>query len=149
MERRPADKGVARPIPETPGASGPEIRHGDPSQHAAELLGQAERLTQLAGELRSEAERLNAALEASSQGPEEQASPPGGRWRRFVPTSDRRDAVSPGAEREPQDLPLSDGARLMITNLATTGSSREEILELMRDELGLEDAEAILDSMRI
>jgi hypothetical protein len=46
-------------------------------------------------------------------------------------------------------LPISDGARLMITNLATSGSSRQEILEVMRDELGLKNAEEILERMRI
>ena len=35
----------------------------------------------------------------------------------------------------------------MITNLATAGTSREEILGLMRDELGLENADAILDRL--
>ena len=52
-------------------------------------------------------------------------------------------------EGEPDEVPISDGARLMITNLATTGTSREEMLELMRNELGLEDAEAILDRLSI
>jgi len=32
----------------------------------------------------------------------------------------------------------------MVTNMITLGSSREEILTMMRDELGLENADAIL-----
>jgi hypothetical protein len=102
------------------------------------LLDQADRLTRLASELQSEARRLNAALE--------DAAPR--RERRFARASERRDEGA-GIEGEPDELPISDGARLMITNLATTGTSREEILELMRNELGLEDAEAILDRLSI
>jgi len=123
---------------ETPSPARPETHHGDPRKHAAELLDQADRLTRLASELQSEARRLNAALEDAAPG----------RERRFAPASERRD--EPGSiEGEQDELPISDGARLMITNLATTGTSREEILELMRNELGLEDAEAILDRLSI
>jgi hypothetical protein len=123
---------------ETPSPAGPETHHGDPRKHAAELLDQADRLTRLASELQSEARRLNAALEDAALR----------RERRFAPASGRRD--EPGSiEGESDELPISDGARLMITNLATTGTSREEILELMRNELGLEDAEAILDRLTI
>ena len=113
---------------ETPSPAGPETHHGDPTEHAAELLDQADRLTRLVSELQSEARRLHAALE--------DAVPR--RERRFARASERRDEGA-GIEGEPDELPISDGARLMITNLATTGTSREEILELMRNELGLED----------
>lgn len=124
---------------ETPSPAGPETHHGDPREHAVELLDQAERLTRLASELQSEARRLNAALE--------DAAPR--RKRRFAPASERRDEGPTNMEGEPDEVPISDGTRLMITNLATTGASREEILELMRNELGLEDAEAILDRLSI
>ena len=87
----------------------------------------------------NEARRLNAALEDAAPG----------RERRFAPASERREEGATSIEGEPDELPISDGARLMITNLATTGASREEILELMRNELGLEDAEAILDRLSI
>jgi hypothetical protein len=123
---------------ETPSPAGPETHHGDPREHAAELLDQADLLTRLASELQSEARRLNGSLE--------DAAPR--RERRFAPASERRDEGA-SIEGEPDELPISDGARLMITNLATTGTSREEILELMRNELGLEDAEAILDRLTI
>lgn len=124
---------------ETPSPAGPETHRGDPREHAAELLDQADRLTRLASELQSEARRLNAALE--------DAAPR--RERRFAPASERRDEGPTNMEGEPDEVPISDGTRLMITNLATTGTSREEILELMRNELGLEDAEAILDRLTI
>jgi hypothetical protein len=138
----PADKGEHR-MPETPG---PEV--SDPRKHAAELLDQADRLIQLAGELTREARLLNPALGVPPATElEEQAESP--HQRRFAPSIERREEADPGLDRESDDLPISDGARLMITNLATLGTSREEILELMRDELGLKDAEAILDRMRI
>ena len=124
---------------ETPSPAGPETQHGDPREHAAELLDQADRLTRLASELQSEARRLNAALEDAAAR----------RERRFAPASERGDEGATNMEAEPDEVPISDGARLMITNLATTGASREEMLELMRNELGLEDAEAILDRLSI
>ena len=115
--------------------------HGDPRKHAAELLEQADRLTQMAGELRREARRLNEAL----------GNPPP-RATRSANPAERRRTGAPGSapqSRPPDELPLSEGARLMIANLATMGSSREEILAVMRDELGLENADAILDRMRL
>jgi hypothetical protein len=44
-------------------------------------------------------------------------------------------------------MEISDGTRLMVTNMITLGSSREEILATMRDELGLENADAILANL--
>jgi hypothetical protein len=126
-------------VPETSGQAGPEIEHGDPRQHAAELLEQADRLTDLARELRTEAQRLNAALK----------DPELLRERRFAPSSEETEGAATGLPGESGELPISDGARLMITNLATSGSSRQEILEVMRDELGLKNAEEILEWMRI
>jgi hypothetical protein len=121
----------------------PETSPGDPRMHAATLLDQADRLTLLAGELRHEARRLNAALGVSTP-PTESGS---ARERRFAPASERQGRVATEVAREPDDLPISEGARLLITNMVTLGSSREDILELMRDELGLENAEAILDRL--
>ena len=124
---------------ETPSRAEHETHHGDPREHATELLDQADRLTRLADELQNEARRLNAALENAAPG----------RERRFAPASERREEGATSIEGEPDELPISDGARMMITNLATTGTSREELLGLMRNELGLEDAEAILDRLSI
>jgi hypothetical protein len=106
----------------------------DPKKHAAELLDQADRLTLLARELRREAGRLSTSLGNPVPQPKEAGQRA---ERRFAPEPD-------GSE---DGLPISHGARLMITNLATAGSSREEILAVMRDELGLENADAILDRL--
>jgi hypothetical protein len=35
----------------------------------------------------------------------------------------------------------------MITSLATAGTSREEIVGLMRDVMGIENAETVLDEL--
>jgi hypothetical protein len=118
-----------------------ESQAGDPRMHAATLLDQADRLTLLAGELQHEARRLNAALGSSAPRAESGTV----RERRFAPASEGRVATEVAGEED--DLPISDGARLMITNMVTAGSSREEILGLMRDELGLENADAILDHL--
>jgi hypothetical protein len=113
----------------------------------------------LARELRREARRLNASLEAPRRRPDgprpgtqrgarpkssEPAQPPPVRRRRFAPASERSDGLDAETGRQPDGMEISDGARLMVTNMITLGSSREEILATMRDELGLENADAIL-----
>jgi hypothetical protein len=113
----------------------------------------------LARELRREARRLSASLEVrrspsnrpgkdtqprtrpESPAPE-QPSPV--RRRRFAPASERSDALDTGTGTEPAGTEISEGTRLMVTNMITLGTSREEILTMMRDELGLENADAIL-----
>jgi hypothetical protein len=112
--------------------------------------------------MRREARRLNAALgvpvppptrsqrRPKRQGTRAKGSPaqsPAVRERRFARASGRPDPVPSVMDGEPDEVPISEGARLMITNLATAGTSREEILGLMRDELGLENADAILDRL--
>lgn len=134
----------------------------DPRKHAAELLDQADRLTLLARELRREARRLNASLgnpvpepkesrrrpeRSGSRSQDSPAQPAAAGERRFAPASEVPHPVPAGTDGWEDDLPISRGARLMITNLATAGSSREEILTVMRDELGLENADAILDRL--
>jgi hypothetical protein len=136
----------------------------DPRKHAAELLEQADRLTLLAREMRREARRLNAALAIpvpQSTGSGRPAASPGSpakarsgrrepaRESRVSAASEVREPVLSRNDGAPDDLPISEGTRLMITNLATVGSSREEILGLMRDELGLEKADAILDRLTL
>jgi hypothetical protein len=113
----------------------------------------------LARELRREARRLNASLETPRRRPDgprpdarrsarpespepEQPSPI--RQRRFARASERSDTLVAETGREPGAMEISDGTRLMVTNMITLGSSREEILAMMRDELGLENADAIL-----
>lgn len=139
--------------------SAPDTKPADPRRHAAQLLEQADRLMRLARELRREAGRLNASLDVPRRRPDgpdpktrrstrpespapEQPSPV--RRRRFASAGERSDASDGGTDGDPERLEISDGTRLMVTNMITLGSSRDEILAMMRDELGLEDADAIL-----
>jgi hypothetical protein len=143
---------------------------GDPSaprdtrKHAARLLNQADRLMELARDLRREARRLNASLELPVHAPtgnkgrgdgvrrEPSRRPkqrPPARGRRFAPSGERSGAARPEARREPDDLEISDGARLMITNMAAGGSSREQIIGVMRDELGLDNPDSILERLSL
>jgi hypothetical protein len=142
----------------------------DPRKHAAQLLQQADRLAQLAYELRREARRLNASLgipvpptdgsrrrvkPSPRRAPRVSAERPQARERRFAPApdgsnaNDGNDGTDRPIERKPDAPEISDGARLLITGMAITGSSREEILGLMEDELGLENADAILESLSL
>jgi hypothetical protein len=137
-------------------------RSSNPRAHAARLLDQADRLMQLAHELRREARRLNAAFDARGRrqdGSKGKSAPPAVRAERDLdqsaPVSRRRfapaaEGAQPGrtrVERHVGELEISEGARLMITNLATAGASREEILGQMRDVLGIENAESILNQL--
>jgi hypothetical protein len=142
-------------------------RPADPRKHAAQLLEQADRLAQLAHELRREARRLNASLglpvpptdgsrrpakRSPRRAPQVSAERPQVRERRFAAASDEsnsNDGTDRPVEHRPEDLEISDGARLLITGMAATGNSREEILGLMESELGLENAEAILQSLSL
>jgi hypothetical protein len=54
--------------------------------------------------------------------------------------------TGPDLEDEPiNSLALSDGARLLVTQLAANGSGRDEIEKLLRDEFGVDDTAAMLD----
>jgi hypothetical protein len=130
-----------------PGRQSAATAAGDPREQAAGLLEQADRLMQLSRELRQQARRLTAALgEPDSR--TEVGDPEGAIPRRRFAPSDKQPRAGSGAE-EGGDPALSYGARLLITNMALGGSSREEILTVMRDELGLENPEAILDRLSI
>jgi hypothetical protein len=107
-------------------------------------------LTQ-ATSLRKEAERLQTTLEAAKGrlGGEEGGSleMPEREERREAP---RLRAVepdpAPAAESAPKpaDAP---GARLLATQLAVSGSSREEIAQRLRNGFEIEDTDAILDAI--
>jgi hypothetical protein len=135
------------PEEDRPGRQAAATAASEPREQAAELLEQADRLMQLSRELRQQARRLNAALGepgSRTETGEPEGAIPGGR---FAPSGEQPSA---GSEAEEGGDPrLSYGARLLITNMALGGSSREEILTVMRDELGLAHPEAILDRLSI
>jgi vacuolar-type H+-ATPase subunit H len=95
--------------------------------------------------LRQEAERLQTTLEEAKQ----RIEPGGAREPEAVETPRLRavaveDAPAPEPEQRPSDAP---GARLLATQMAVSGSSREEIAERLRSGFEIEDADAILDAI--
>jgi cell division septum initiation protein DivIVA len=112
------------------------------------LLGQAT-------SLRQEAERLQAALEGAKalieadeptqsasqqESPQEPEQPEVPRLRAVAPPEDPQQG---GAERRSN----AAGARLLATQLAVSGSSREEIAQRLRNGFEIEDTDAILDAI--
>jgi cell division septum initiation protein DivIVA len=113
------------------------------------LLGQAT-------SLRQEAERLQAALEGAKALVEagEPAEPAGGRQEPSQepdqPEVPRLRAVAQPDDSQPaKEERRSDaaGARLLATQLAVSGSSREEIAQRLRNGFEIEDTDAILDAI--
>lgn len=90
--------------------------------------------------LRHEAERLQATLEEAKQRiePGEEREAP--RLRAVA----AEDAPASAREQRPSDAP---GARLLATQLAVSGSSREEIAQRLRNGFEIEDTDAILDAI--
>jgi hypothetical protein len=112
--------------------------------------------------LRRQAERLQAVLEEARDRlaetvPERQ--PPAEPERRthlaaVVPIEAAPEPeAQPDARREPpvESAPAADpspaGARLLATQMAVSGSSREEIEQKLRNGFGIEDSSAILDAI--
>lgn len=107
--------------------------------------------------LRQEAERLQVTLEGAKariEGGDEseagqrsewraQAQPPGQRAPRLRAV-ELEEASAPGAEGKRSD---AAGARLLATQLAVQGSSREEIEEQLRNGFEIEDTDVILDAI--
>jgi len=101
--------------------------------------------------LRQEAERLQATLEAAQaqlqtggteEKGEQQQSPPPPRLRAIA--GDEEEEPEPAAEDRRSD---AAGARLLATQMAVSGSSREEIEERLRNRFEIEDTKAILDAI--
>lgn len=123
-------------------------RGGELSDLIDTLLGQAT-------SLRIEAERLQATLEDARSrldlgpGPvQEHANAPADRSREAQ--APRLRAVAP--DEGPQQSPAGGrgeaaGARLLATQLAVSGSSREEIEDRLRSRFEIEDTKAILDAI--
>jgi hypothetical protein len=122
----------------------------------AEVSGLIDSLLAQATSLRHEAERLQQTLEVaksridggepSSQEPaEDRAEAP---RLRAVEAAEPPEpsAAEPGADQDPK-RPDAAGARLLATQLAVSGSSREEIAQRLRNGFEIEDTDAILDAI--
>lgn len=106
--------------------------------------------------LRQDAERLQATLEEAKAKTEtggrlEPVDPPEAEPEQRPPrlrAVASEEPVAPGLEPEPE-AKRSDaaGARLLATQLAVQGSSREEIEQRLRNGFEIEDTDAILDAI--
>lgn len=99
--------------------------------------------------LRQEAERLQASLEAA-KGLIENSESPATTRQPEQPEPPRLRAVSgPEEPRREADDRRADaaGARLLATQMAVSGSSREEIAVRLRNGFEIEDTDAILDAI--
>lgn len=100
--------------------------------------------------LRQEAERLQATLEEARARIEGGGGEPPAEPERPQPEAPRLRAVdaAPAPAAEPEQRPSdAPGARLLATQMAVSGSSREEIAERLRNGFEIEDADAILDAI--
>src|SRR3954463_12217984 len=144
----PAPPGAARKRSGRGQSDGQAPTPSDPKKHAAELLEQANRLMRVAHRMRREAYRLNEALGVPVRRPNDRSRSSGRPARgegkfaaaqgpHFGPGHKPSEVEANSRAAAADDLRISEGARLMITNMATLGNSREEILLHMRDELGI------------
>jgi cell division septum initiation protein DivIVA len=121
-----------------------------------ELSDLVETLIGQAGSLRQEAERLQATLEEAKSRIDGEGDHHAFETAREdeqpqEPQAPRLRAVGEGEEPAPA-APESDradaaGARLLATQMAVSGSSREEIEERLRNRFEIEDTTAILDAI--
>jgi hypothetical protein len=109
------------------------------ARHLEEARAQANRIA--ADHLREVADRLD---------------PPGGPRLRAgghlkpvepAPSEEEDSGAEPGPERLSGQRSNLAGARLLATQMAVSGSSRDEISERLETEFGIEDSTAILDAI--
>lgn len=110
-----------------------------------EVSGLIDALVAQATSLRGEAERLQQSLEAAQarlggSGAEAPVEPQPPRLRAVS-----EEEAPPGAPADRRDK--AAGARLLATQLAVSGSSREEIADRLRSGFEIEDTSAILDAI--
>jgi cell division septum initiation protein DivIVA len=123
----------------------------------SDLSGLIDALLAQAASLRREAERLQASLEAARAELSAEDSPPAGEPERAQEPLEaeqplrrppRLRAVAGERASEP-DADRADpaGARLLATQMAVSGSSRQEIETRLRNGFQIEDTSAILDAI--
>jgi len=120
----------------------------------AELSNLVDTLLGQAISLRREAERLQATLEdaRSRIDPEQPAEAPESSVRLEDPAPQEAPRLRAVGEAEEPELPSEPrldaaGARLLATQMAVSGSSREEIAERLRNRFEIEDTSPILDAI--
>lgn len=119
---------------------------------AEELSRLVDSLLRQATALCNEAERLQAALEDAKERIEPEA-PEGNAAEAEEPPLQaevltlRTPPAEPEAEPSEERSNSASGARLLATQMAVSGSSREEIEERLRNGFDIEDTSAILDAI--
>jgi vacuolar-type H+-ATPase subunit H len=120
-----------------------ENRFGELSDLVDSLLGQAVSLRREAVQLQATLEEAKARLEGGEQ-PQQQPEPEAVAPPRLraVGETEAPDDAEEGARRTD-----AAGARLLATQMAVSGSSREEIELRLRNGFQIEDTDAILDAI--
>jgi hypothetical protein len=128
-------------------------RAGDMWALTDELIKRAEGVKRQADELLEALEQTRrgtgSALEAGPQAPEAPETPLG-EAREIELEQDEVDRVeAEQAEPPPSGLPepLSEGARLLATQMVVAGSSRAEIARRLQHDFGIEDPDSMLDAI--
>ncbi|HWO82754.1 MAG TPA: hypothetical protein VNM38_03060 [Solirubrobacterales bacterium] len=127
---------------------------------AGELGDLIETLLGQAVSLRREAERLQGTLEEARERIEPGEAPPADARQRHDLAEEQESEETPRLRAVPvEDAPAAapaqpperssdgPGARLLATQMAVSGSSREEIAERLRNGFEIEDVDAILDAI--
>ena len=133
----------------------PSSTNGDRSSDLLEL---ADALTERARTLAAQSDQLIAALDdtasrliESGRGVEGSPLPAPVRLVQgpAVPANGSpNDSANGSADGSTQET-VSEGARMLVTQMAILGHGREEIVKSLRDELGIEDPEALLERVGI
>lgn len=118
-------------------------RISDLSELVDSLLGQALSLRQEAENLQAMLEEAKARLEPGEE-PEQRGQPPEQRQAPRLRAVEAEEAAAPAGEERRSD---AAGARLLATQLAVQGSSREEIEQRLRNGFEIEDTDGILDAI--
>lgn len=120
----------------------------------SDLAGVIDSLVGQAASLRQEAERLQETLEVAQARlgngeaePAEEESRADGQPQPIEPRPPRLRAVGSQDEAPADPRDTAAGARLLATQLAVSGSSREEIAARLRTGFEIEDTSAILDAI--
>jgi hypothetical protein len=116
---------------------------------ATEIAESAALLAKRASEIRIESEELLASLEETRAEIENHLrGAPAGSHRQDQPqdkeTDSKLDADGPGAD---DAAGLSDGARLLATQMSVAGSNRDEIESRLRNEFNIDEPESMLDGI--
>lgn len=114
------------------------------------LLGQATSLRQEAEKLQAVLEEAKAAVEAGEQAEPAKQEEPSAEVEQQQPEVPRLRAVGePDDSQKAAEGRSADaaGARLLATQMAVSGSSREEIALRLRNGFEIEDTDAILDAI--